>query len=302
MIYPYIYQEEEDFKYDILNSLEDISDCYEGVTFIKDVEKEEFVDLHRSKLIPFTKISCILETEQYDKDLLLILIQKTEVDIVWGFKRLAKNTNVYKKLEKKTSVVRCTSLSKYKEKKIFVQALCKKHSVPFLYVDALMLLASSSKFTIENEILKLSYAIKCGLDNPAEVLSTYEDSADVLNFTSCLFSDQAKAHFYIDKLVTYKTNYYLIQSILHKKLSYYLHLAWDNETGAKKYWNSNAYFLQQDKNFVDKYGKVKLLYTYKYFTRLFSTYFTDEEDLRLRLCQLLQFIQRCSHENDNCWV
>lgn len=268
----YIYKDEESLKYDIKSSLSNVKFLDTSNLDFKDFKK-----LHLTSLVESDKINCFYGIK-YKQELLLDLLDNIEKRVIWCFTSLPKNRKLYKQLNSLVNIKESVSISKPKDKESFIKNLCKEHSIPVNYLDIINLNTSESKFNIENEIIKLSSALKqCKGDKALDILSNYSSDSDLFNLCIHILSNKNKAISYFNKIVNSKVPVNYIYSMVNKRLFYYLYLSLDNEKEAKSFWKGSTYFINKDKQLAKEYGFYNILQLIKNLSTCVSTTLADSE-------------------------
>jgi len=292
----YTFTSEDSLKFDILEEYENVKFYYSS-----DLSKNAFVYLHNKSLLSNEKdIKCILNVEKIDTSILLKILQASVVvNVIWCFNKLDKRTKLYKYIKENFKVKESKELNNLKDKNLFIKKYLKRYNLPEKYLERINFSIIGDKFAIKTEIEKISLISKLGINKADELLSTYISEQDLFEFVSNFISNTDRAYLYAIKFKDLNIDYMFkdfIFNLLNKKIRSYIYLSIDKIEVAKKFWNTNNYYLDKEVSIAKKFGYNNFLKLYKLLKTLFLNY-NENESLYYKLCYLIDFIMDVKNES-----
>jgi hypothetical protein len=285
----YIYDEVDSFKFDIWEENSN-TEIYNATEFLEEI----FISKHRTNLFKQQHSIAFYNVDKVSQGTLLGMVGRVDTSIIWGFKKLAKSSKLYKKLIDSTEIKQAHTLKDTKERVSFIKALVHKYKLPTDLVGTLVLNTTNDKFVIKAEIEKIKLAEKQGQKELEEILSKYTSEEDIFNFIMALFTDYTKAFNLIKSVCTQETEYTtseFMHNLLLKKIKSYIFLAMNRPETACEFWNTPGYYLYKETDIAEGIGKDTLFGLYKLCTELFRyTAQCHAIPLELKLKKILYYL------------
>jgi DNA-directed RNA polymerase subunit F len=282
----YLSESIEDSLFEIRKDFKDID-----LRYCTDLSFDQFIHLHQPNLLNNFKVTGFVGVEKYNSDLLVgVLDSDIQVDVVWIIGKLDKRKKFYKKIKKNISIEECKDLSAKKAKKAFIKKIFQEFNVSTKYLEYFLKVSSDSKQSIYNEIRKFSKVVSILPEEEAlRSISVYNANFDVLDFISAVFSGNIDDSYLFAKKIE-NVPIPVVRATLIKRLNSYIALSAGNLDQAKKYWDRNGYYVNQDMLVSNKYGFENLLEITNYVDKVFGNFLNSDNSF-LRFTKLMDFIQ-----------
>jgi len=246
----YIAANLDDALYDIKSEFKN-----QSIKYIYSPKESEFIESHIPTLVSSEDLIVLINLDKIKLDVIEhTLCLSRSKRTVWVFKKLAKNTKIYKTISKNNIYIKtCSSLKKTKAKKQFIEEVCNNLSIPKKYTSIILDRSGEDKGTIYQEIKKFAAAIKC-TNNPLDSLISDSSDLDALMFVDNLLNRRLYESLKYYSKLQGKSQYHQIGYLLGKQILCYIHLCQDNIIAAKATWNIPDWLINEKHKQAKKLG------------------------------------------------
>jgi len=235
-------------------------------------KEDQFKEAHIPTLVSGNAVIALVGIDKIKYDLISSTLKLNNTkSIVWVFKKLAKNTKIYKEIKQSIPIHHCLNLSKTKDKKQFIEGLVNKFSIPRKYIPSIIERSGDDKSIIYQEIKKLSVAIK-STDDPLNSFISDHADLDALFFVDNLLKrNLVESLKYYSKLKS-KTQYHQICYLLGKQITCYIHLCQNDVPAALSVWKIPEWLINQKQGIAKNFGLFNLCNLYNRITEELYNY------------------------------
>lgn len=213
----------------------------------------DFIRLHQKNLFSTSERVCFLGLEEYESDKLIKLSsEEINIDIIWVFSKLAKNTKLYKSLSEKFTIKILSNLS-YFEKIKFITSLLVDRNLDTKLVNTLVNKLPSDRSIIKNELDKLEILIK--LDKDLSLDLKYEKEFIIFDLLKYFLEKDIKNFYKTADIVDLNLDRFAVGYFFLKRLLALLYINLGDLDSANKYFK---YFGKSIK--YDQFLSKKLLF------------------------------------------
>lgn len=256
---------------------------YDGrqIEFIYDTTDDYFRKKHLPSLVKNDTLF-VFVVDSVSKELLTRSTSIAGIDSVWVFKSLAKNTKLYKQLDKITSIEKCEPIVKIKDKKSFVKGLVSELGIDKKHINVIVDCVGDSRSQIRNELEKFTVACKV-LEDPQTSLVVDKSEQDIFVLLEKLLDRDLPGclkvyHRLQDSLNNVQLGYLILKQILC-----YLHLSYGEVSQAKKVWRIPDWLIRDKQNQAIQYGSHNLYKLHALVWELLLNFRTSiKPELRIR--------------------
>ena len=263
-----------------------------SLIYSEDLSFPEIVSLHKKTLFNNDKLRCFLNLETVETtDLVKLLDSNIQLNVIWCFSKINKNSSLYKQLQGRCPIQTCSGVDTYQDRKKFITKLVKENKLDSTYIESFMKTTSSNKYLIKTEIESLSYLINVVKRPDLTSTNIYALDSDIFKLVDAIINCNIEEfYFYFNKL---ESSLILLQfhSIILSKLKSLIFFSKNLDDLAQTSWKT--FDIKQTKALANKLGFQPLLKIYNYSDSLLGDFYS-EKPLITRLCNIIFFISQVS--------
>lgn len=258
----------------------------------EDINLISLAKIHQKNLFQKNNIKVLYDLDIVESELLLKFLDlKIDIDCVWCFSRLAKNTKVFKKLSNITSIEFIEPLETSRERQTYIKKLIDLKKLPKEITTLLVESGPESRSELYNEIDKAEALKNIGkIDIFKNALASYENNKISIDLTtSMLDSNIDKSYIHIKKISEMGLPLEVFYATFMKKLiSYYL-LNSNNIKQSLDFWRTSDFYIDQERKKAKSLGNIFILELISYISKESANIF-QTQDTETGLLKLLYLI------------
>lgn len=283
----YISSAVEDLKYEICK---DRDHRFLDFVYASDLEELDIIKLHQPSLFSNKRTKVFMNMEEHKLDFLLSICDSIKIPVIWGFKTLASNTKLYKKLSVISEIEKSSTIDQMNSRKQFIYKLFDRYKIKNKHLfETVLAYSCDSKAILEAEIKKLSVAEKVVPSNKLELcLCSHKADNDIFLFIDYLLEGDIRlAYIYANKIESsVHTN--VIKALLLKRLGYLIGLSLGSQSFSNSCINLPNFLIQKNRDLAQRYGKNKLMMLYDHVDRSLDLFLSQDQRFKT-LTSIIRF-------------
>lgn len=240
----------------------------------------------RPTLLPIIT-KCYLNLDLLSEASLLEIAPEVKQGSIWVFKKLRKNSKLYKLLKHSSSVEELTSINYYKDRISYVKECLKSKGLPIKYAKTIADNSGDSRSSIYNEVCKLKIA-ESVLEKPEECLSYSVGEKVIFDFLESLVSGNTRESFKTYSIIKSDIEVFSFSFLLGKYILFNIMLREGCEEDALNIWRIPKFLLPEKRKISNLRSKDEWCELYIKSTDILTDYFSlKTQDFKMKQVMFL---------------